>query len=112
MARKRRLRSWSDIARAINAQIAVAAVDAEGVLAAHDSHDFFCECGRPKCGRRVSLTVSDYLALREAANGAVLADGHTLGLRARATPRRTFEARAEAAALRAQATQIRHLIAP
>jgi hypothetical protein len=88
--------------------MAVAAVDAAGILAADDYSDFFCECGRPDCGTRVQLTVTAYAARREAPGGAIVADDHAVHRRVLAARRQTFEARAEAAALREQAERIRH----
>jgi hypothetical protein len=89
--------------------MAVAAVDAAGIFAADDQSDFFCECGRPDCGTRVPLTVTAYAARRKAPGGAIVADGHKVHLRVLTARRQTFEARAEAAALRAQTERIHHV---
>ena len=95
------------MARVVNGAIAVEAVRNETMTASESPWGFFCECGRLGCLERVVLSVSQYEALREGADPAVLADGHEVVLQAREARRLARSARAESAALRAQAEQIR-----
>jgi len=59
--------------------------------------EFFCECGRYGCDKRVKLTVAAYRVIHDG-GGAVLAPGHQ-----RSEPERSCQPREEAEAPRAQA---------
>jgi predicted NBD/HSP70 family sugar kinase len=95
------------MARAVNSSIASEAVRMDATTATEPAWAFFCECGRQGCLERVVLSVSEYAARRQRADPAVIADGHEIALRAREARRLASTGRAEAAALRAQAEQIR-----
>ena len=85
-----------DILADVNAEIRAAAARS---AAGAEEWEFLCECGHPRCGEHVRLTLAAYEALL-ATEAAVLATGHTQSAVARAR-----HLREEAKALRAQARQ-------
>lgn len=72
--------------------------------------EFYCECGRAQCESRVTLTLDEFVALRDEER-PVLAPGHWLSavLRAQMLQQAAAELRDEAAALRAEAKQARRV---
>jgi hypothetical protein len=94
--------------RAVNSSIAAEAARVDEMTATEPAAwAFFCECGRRGCVQRVVLSLPEYAALRERPDPTVIADGHVVVLRAREARRLASTGRVEAAALRAQAEQVR-----
>jgi hypothetical protein len=98
------------MARAVNSGIAATAVRIDEAVGSESLWTFFCECGQRDCLSVVPLSVSRYTAVRDAAPPVVIAGGHEVVIGAWQARRLAGNARAEAAALRAQAEQVRRRV--
>ncbi len=107
MGRDDRVDGRSRVVRAVNAEIAVVATRMESRSAGDaEAWIFLCECGRKGCAERVQLRLSEYGQLRCTPDVAILAEAHVIA-KARGARQHATALRSDAAALRAQAQQIR-----
>jgi hypothetical protein len=94
-------RAKQDVLLELNARVHDAARRFEGEEPGLDLWDFTCECGASDCRARVSLTLAQYEAVREAEQ-PLLADGHEAHRPAKAREH-SEELRADSEALKAEA---------